>query len=344
MVDVASTIGDVATDIVSPDDAHAASTQTATTHSGWIRATFATGSTGTPSTRMTELACHAPLKVARPFSRPDGGLDVCVMEVSPGLLDGDQYQLDWHVRAGARVHVRTQSHLRVHSPASAPAAAPARGGLPNFGTPTATPPRGATQHQHVRVAHDGWFELLPEPVVPFAGADIQLTTRVDLEPGAVAIIAEVACAGRIARGELFAFARYSASFDAYLDGRLVVASAQRIEPATLGASLDAPGALGRFTHWGTLHIVSSLLDSDDAAANLVRALTHYFNVDGEGRADLANAHRVVAAADALDASAVVVHMGGWSAWGLTEAMREAARIATEVLPAMASHATEMRSR
>jgi len=285
----------------------------ASSQHGSVRATFVARD---GRTLLDELACQSPLKIARPFARADGGLDVCVMEVSPGLLAGDHYQLDWRVGVGARVHIRTQSHLRVH-PAGIAADADAPG-------------RGATQHQQLQVGRDALVELLPEPVVPFAGADFRGSTQVLLEEGAVAIVADVASAGRIAatEPECFAFERFESAFEARIDGRLVVASRQRIDAQRHRAAnlVESPGALGGCSHWGTLYIVSSRLDSECAAA-LVTLLQDPLIAADES---------VALSVDALDSYAVAVQVLGHSAWALTTTMHAAARIADKELAARPS--------
>lgn len=143
-------------------------------------------------TRMVECQQSAPLKIARTFEAENGGLDICIMDASPGLLAGDDYQMDWRVEEGARVRITTQGATRVH---------PAQG-------------RSSRQTTRVLVAAESRLEMWPETIIPFAGADFISTTELFLEEGAQLVLFESVSAGRVARNEAFAFKS--------LDSRVVV--------------------------------------------------------------------------------------------------------------------------
>lgn len=134
-------------------------------------------------TRLIEHQQSAPLKIARTFEAAEGGLDLCVMDASPGLLAGDEYEFDWHLEASSRVRITAQGATRVH---------PARG-------------VGSQQTLRVHVAEGAHLELWPEAVIPFAGAHFTSKTEAFLEEGARLVLFESLSAGRIARGEKFAF-------------------------------------------------------------------------------------------------------------------------------------------
>jgi urease accessory protein len=63
-------------------------------------------------TQLLTSTHAAPLKIAKVFPVADGSVDVCVMDCSPGLLNGDRYELDWRVEENARVKTTTQSFTK----------------------------------------------------------------------------------------------------------------------------------------------------------------------------------------------------------------------------------------
>jgi urease accessory protein len=134
-------------------------------------------------TRLVEHRQSAPLKIARAFETPDGGLDICVMDASPGLLAGDVYEFEWVLEPGTRARITTQGATRVH---------PSGGSI-------------SRQTTEVSVAADAHLELWPESTIPFRDARFQSQINAKLEDGANLLIFESLSAGRVARDEIFAF-------------------------------------------------------------------------------------------------------------------------------------------
>lgn len=188
-------------------------------------------------TQLTRSVCVAPLKIAKTFLAEDGGLRVCVMDCSPGLLAGDCYELNWRLEAGARVHVTNQSFTKVH---------PSR-------------ERPCVQNQRIHVARGALLELFPLPVMPFRDADFQASTQAEIESGGVLICAEILCAGRIGRDE-FEFAGVRNKFAVRLDSELIGCSQTRFEPLKHG--LRARGAWDMSTHVGTFGAWFEGVDGD----------------------------------------------------------------------------------
>jgi urease accessory protein len=193
-------------------------------------------------TRLIEHQQNAPLKIARTFEATLGGLDLCVMDASPGLLAGDDYEFDWHLEESARVRITTQGATRVH---------PAR-------------ECGSTQTTHIHVAAGAHLEFWPESVIPFTGARFTSRTEAFLEDGARFILFESLSAGRVARGEKFGFE--------LVDSRVLVRDSRgpllcarnRFAPAD--SPLDNPFSWGSATQWSNLYAFGGI-----SAAELEKA-------------------------------------------------------------------------
>lgn len=134
-------------------------------------------------TRLVEHRQSAPLKIARTFEREDGGLDICVMDASPGLLAGDKYEMEWVLEPGAKARITTQGATRVH-PSTSPV---------------------STQMVRMNVAEGASLEWWPESTIPFAGARFISSIEAQLDKSATLTIFENLSSGRIARGESFDF-------------------------------------------------------------------------------------------------------------------------------------------
>ena len=196
--------------------------------SAHISAVF-TGENG--RTRAAHLSQKAPLKIARTFARADGGLDLCLMDASPGMLAGDRYLLDFALQAGARVAVTTQGFTRVH-PSSA---------------------HRCELQTRLSVAGGAVLHWLPEPLMLYANADLRAHTTVALQSGATLMASEIWCAGRTARGEAFDFARFVNRWKVNQNGAPLWASSLDLapkifEPRNLGAWASSTHS-GNFWVW-----------------------------------------------------------------------------------------------
>ena len=179
-------------------------------------------------TRAAHLSCAAPLKIARTWARAaDGGLDLCLMDASPGMLAGDRYALDFHLSRGARVAVTTQGFARIHPSASAPCALKTR----------------------LQIAEDAILEWHPEPLMLYKDADLRAQTTVELARGATLIASEVWCAGRTGRGEVWQFARFDNRWNVRQNGAPIFASALDLTPRDFDPR--AKGAWNNCTHSGS---------------------------------------------------------------------------------------------
>src|SRR4051794_8349792 len=125
---------------------------------------------------------HGPLAVQRPFHpEPDGTCHTYVLHPPGGVVGGDQLCLQAHVGRNARVLLTTPAATKLYR----------SGGRP------------ARVFQHVTVASGARCEWLPQETIAYAGAEVSIETRFELEPGATLLAWDVTCLGRPASGERF---------------------------------------------------------------------------------------------------------------------------------------------
>ena len=179
-------------------------------------------------TILRESFHRAPLKIAKSFGRRDGGLDICVMDCSPGLLEGDSYQLDWHLESGASAHVFNQGFTRVHASRSSSTC-------------------GSALRQNITLESGANLVLRPEPLLLFADARLQAHTRVVMEPASTCVLWEIVGAGRTERGESFAFHSWRNVVEVERDGELIFLSRQKWQRNELNHTNSA--AWNGCTHW-----------------------------------------------------------------------------------------------
>jgi len=132
-------------------------------------------------TALTYRRHEGPLIVQRPFY-PEG--EVChIYLVHPpgGVVGGDRLQLD--------VRLEEQSHTLITTPASGKF----------YRSAGAT----ARLEQQLNVSQNAVLEWLPQDTILFAGCEVDMSTRVNLQAGARFIGWEILCLGRPSSGEQF---------------------------------------------------------------------------------------------------------------------------------------------
>lgn len=262
-----------------------------------LRASF--GSYG-GHTRVDAKYHDAPIKIAKSF--PLGGpLAVIVMDVSPGLLEGDRYEMDWTIGENAHVYITNQSYTKVHP----------SGEL------------GSELLQRYALAPGAVAESMPEPVMLYKDASLLMETEVELAPSALWMGAEVLCPGRTLRGELFHYRLYRNRMRVRLGGELIFAQNQRIDPSR--QMLGAPGCFGDLTHTGTLYAFSDAIGAGQMET--IRGALDAWPVR-EGQ-------RWTAGVSLTHKHGLAVLAAGTSAWVLEELLGEARRALREAVPGLA---------
>lgn len=205
-----------------------------------LRAVFEKGERGSI---LTSKYHTAPIKIAKSF--PLGGpVGVIVMDVSPGLLAGDRYELHWKAGQGAHAYITNQSFTKVH--------------------PSHEVHGGAELVQCFQLEAGAIVESMPEPTMLYRDAVFKMKSEVRLAEGSVWMGAEVLCPGRALRGELFAYRSCRTEFHVYDKDELIYAQHQLIEP--MSQRLSARGCFGEMTHTGVFYVFSDRLNAAHAEA------------------------------------------------------------------------------
>lgn len=239
-------------------------------------------------TQLTQLHCKAPLKIAQTFPL-EKALSVCVMDASPGLLAGDYYSLAWHMAENACVSITTQGFTRVH---------------PSQNNP-------CLLRQSVAIATGAHLEFFPEPLMLYKGATLRAETQVEMASEATLLMGEVFCAGRIQRGESFAFASYENRLRVRRENQLIFMNQTALRPAQMPPGVI--GAWGDYTHGATFYTFGL-----DANATLCEML----------RAAIDSAPHCYGGASLLDNGGIVVSLLGHRAYdlqNLVQQLRDTAR-------------------
>ncbi|GLX69437.1 urease accessory protein UreD [Paenibacillus glycanilyticus] len=242
------------------------------------------------ATRLTDKYHTSPIKIAKSFPLKDQ-LAVIVMDASPGLLEGDCYELDWQAREFSHAYITNQSYMKVH-PSS-----------------TSEEAMGSSISQTFRLGDNAIIEHMPEPVMLYKDAKLHSTTSVHLGPGSVWMQAEVICPGRTLRNEQFQYAELRSSLSVYYGDELIFAQRQRVVPGQ--HQLAAPGCWGEMTHMASFCLFTDQLTSSQIG--LIKQLVDDLPATGD--------HQVVVGISETERYGLVAVAASTAAWPLQEAMR-----------------------
>lgn len=175
-----------------------------------------------------------PLKVVRAFQNEDGASLVHLHNVSGGVLGGDCLSLSVAVGAGAAVQLTTTGATRIYR------------------TQPTVP--GAVQLNRFTVAEGGLLEIVPDALIPYAGARYTQETTIALAADAGLFWWEVLAPGR--NGERFAYhevtLKTEISAQIGTDSRLLAVEHLHLDPST--RKLASPLRLHQYGYSATLYV------------------------------------------------------------------------------------------
>ena len=222
--------------------------------------------------RVAESYARAPYHYL-PIIQRDRDLPLLtIVNSSGGILGGDVLDARIELDAHAAVMLRQQAATKVYRSTCGP----------------------ARSRCHFVLGEGAWLDYFPDELIPFAGSDYRQTTEVDVAPGAVMLLSEMVTAGRVARGEQFAFRRLLLDVQCRSDGVLRLRDCSDVQPAQ--QRLDSPAILGGALMWGTLYVLTTRALSSELIDDVRRQLGSIDGgIGGVTRAPLGLIARVVGA-------------------------------------------------
>jgi len=161
-------------------------------------------------TWLRHQSSRAPLRCLRAFALPGGERLAQLLHVGPGIMAGDELELDVRVEPGAHALLVAQSAAKLHAMDG---------------------DAQASQRVSIHVAAGGSLEYHPGLTIPFSGSAFRQRIEVELEGDARFVYVERWAAGRIARAERHGYRRIASQLLVRRDGRPHYADALVLEPA-----------------------------------------------------------------------------------------------------------------
>lgn len=166
-----------------------------------------------------------------------------LMSSSPGVLDGDEYQVKIEVAERSSLELHTQSYQRLFNMKES-----------------------AAQNMEVHMSSCSSFCYIPHPSVPHEASSYVSRSKIFLGECCTLTWGEVLTSGRKLSGESFTFSKYHNITEVYKDGRLVIKENLLMQPSIV--DVNAIGQLEGFTHQATLIFINDHINVDKAISNL----------------------------------------------------------------------------
>ncbi len=179
-------------------------------------------------TVLKEAYCTPPFKLANiSEDKKDKTLHLMLMSSSPGILDGDEYQIKVDLDESCHLNLQTQSYQRIF-----------------------TMLKTASQHMQVWMKSNSYFCYLPHPTVPHENSNFSSKSKIFLSENCSLIWGEVLTCGRKLNGEVFKFTKYQNLTEIFLHGKLIIKENLLICPASI--NIKSIGQLEGYTHQASL--------------------------------------------------------------------------------------------
>jgi urease accessory protein len=162
-------------------------------------------------TFISSQFANSPLKIWRPFALDDGRVLVQIVNVSPGIMAGDEYRLELNISSRAKVVLVNQSATKLHSM-----------------------PKGLSGQQHVSInVEDGAeLEYYPGLTIPFPSSEYSQTVHVQLAATAKFAMLERWAIGRVERGEVHQYRKVSARVRVARNGKPIYSDGLELREGT----------------------------------------------------------------------------------------------------------------
>lgn len=184
-----------------------------------IQTNFANG-----ITRLGKTYFTPPFKVANiTEDKQSNWLQLMIMNSSPGILDGDEYEILIELERGSCLQLHSQSYQRLFQMK-----------------------KGAFQKSILRLAADCSFIYIPHPCVPHEHSSFKTTNKIYLSANCNLTWGEVLTCGRKLNGEVFRFSSYHTITEVYNEGKLILKENLLMQPSQVDPKRI--GQLEGFTH------------------------------------------------------------------------------------------------
>lgn len=180
-------------------------------------------------------------------NKPDPALYLMIMSSSPGILDGDRYDIEITCEANSRTQLQTQAYQRLFNMK-----------------------KGASQRMVIKLHEDSELSYIQHPIVPHESSIFKAHNTVYLADRSIFTYGEIITCGRKHSGEEFRFTLFQSLTEVFHNNRLIVKDNIMIEPHLM--DVHSLGQVEEYTHQATLLHVNTRTDDVGDAINYIHEL------------------------------------------------------------------------
>ncbi len=196
-----------------------------------------------------------PFKVANiTEDKTQHDLHLMLMSSSPGILDGDVYEMKIEIDKNCSLHLHTQAYQRLF-----------------------TMKHGASQQMDVHLADNASLVYLPHPSVPHERSVFTSRNNFYLGNNCSFVFGEVLTCGRKLNGEAFLFSKYHSINQVFVNDKLVIKENLLMQPAMI--DVHAIGQLEGYTHQASLMYLKEGVDIKQLQTDLLELLAEEKNIE-----------------------------------------------------------------
>jgi urease accessory protein len=181
-------------------------------------------------------------------------LHMMLMSSSPGILDGDEYDMKIEVEQNCSLQLHTQAYQRLFNMK-----------------------QGATQQMNVHIEDGASFCYLPHPSVPHEQSIFTSRNNFYLGNNCQLLFGEILTCGRKLSGEEFLFSKYHSISNIFINNKLVIKENLLMQPLVI--NVHAIGQLEGYTHQGSMIWLNQDADSKSIQQQLVELLSTEKNME-----------------------------------------------------------------
>lgn len=199
-------------------------------------------------TVLKKSFCTPPFKIANVTEdRKHCTLQLMMMSSSPGVLDGDNYNLQIDIAANCSLELKTQAYQRLYQMK-----------------------QGAQQLFNASMEKGSSLLYIPHPMVPHENSIFLSKNRISMEENCSLVWGEVMSCGRKLNGEVFKFSSYHNITEVFIQNKLVVKENILMRPFEI--NLKAVGQLEGYSHQASLLCISDHVRVEESTGNIINLL------------------------------------------------------------------------
>ena len=195
-----------------------------------------------------------PFKLLKPFYGENNIMRLCLVNVSPGILEGDNYNLTVDMKKESFLELYSQSYNKIFK---------MNGGF-------------AAQKVDINMEEDCTLAYMLKPTLPYEDSDFRGETNIRLSKNCKLIFREIISCGRYKKNEVFSFKSFKSRTKIFYDDKLIFMDNTVLIPKE--QQLNSIGLYGKFTHQANMIIISEKVD-ENFKMSLVKLLDQFQDIN-----------------------------------------------------------------